>query len=306
MRIEGSICALATPFNADGSVDLPAWNRILDLHNAASTDGIVVGGSTGESGALEFDELQQLIEAAVRRAGSAITVIAGCGASSTQRALQLQKLADNAGAHATLVVTPAYVRPTQQGLVAHYQALADAGALPLILYNVPSRTGCDLLPETVAELVGHPNIVGIKEARTEPERMQALLALQRPGFAVLSGDDPTAARAMLAGADGVVSVLANVCPGSFRALCQAAHAHAARQAGAIDASFAPLNEMLGSEPNPIPVKWLMHRLGLCGPDLRLPLLPLSGPWHEEAERCVSIIRNLERSVAGSPAMVTPA
>lgn len=301
MRIEGSICALATPFNTDGVLDLGAWDRILDWHVAAETDGIVVGGSTGESGALEFDELEALIEAAARRAGSAMTVIAGCGASSTRRSIQLQKLAGAAGAHATLVVTPAYVRPTQAGLVAHYRALADEGDLPLILYNVPSRTGCDLLPETVAELVSHPGIVGIKEARAEPGRMQALLGLQGPDFAVLSGDDPTAARAMLAGADGVVSVLANACPRSFRALCVAARAGQRARAESVDQSLAPLNALLGSEPNPIPIKWLMHQLGLCGPALRLPLLPLTAPWHAEAARCVSIIRDLERSAAGSTA-----
>lgn len=300
MRIEGSICALATPFQDDGSLDMAAWDRILDWHVAAQTDGIVVGGSTGESGALEHDELEALIEAAVRRAGGAMTVIAGCGASSTRRAMELQKLARAAGAHATLVVTPAYVRPTQAGLLAHYHALADEGDLPLILYNVPSRTGCDLVPETVEELVAHPGIVGIKEARAEPERMQALLAFQSPEFAVLSGDDPTAARAMLAGADGVVSVLGNVCPRSFRALCEVARSGDNTQARLMDRSLARVNDLLGSEPNPIPVKWLMHGLGLCGPALRLPLLPLTAPWHEEAGRCVALIRNLERSAAESP------
>ncbi len=293
MRFSGSICALATPFDAAGDIDFAGWRRLLDLHLAAATDGVVVGGSTGESGALEESELATLFAATVDYVQGRFKVIAGCGASSTQRALRLNRIAADAQVDGALVVTPAYVRPTQQGLIAHYRTLADAGELPIILYNVPSRTGCDLLPGTVAELVDHPRIVAIKEARNEPERMQALLALRGPAFAVLSGDDPTALRAMQAGADGVISVAANVCPRAFKALCTAAHSGAVARAAEIDASLFELNEFLNCESNPIPVKWLLHRMGLIGPALRLPLLTLSESRRGEAERALARIIKLE-------------
>ncbi len=294
MRFSGSICALVTPFTAAGELDFEGWRRLLDLHLAAASDGVVVGGSTGESGALEEAELASLLAASVEHLKGRMAVIAGCGASSTRRALRLNRIAADARADGALVVTPAYVRPTQQGLIAHYRALADDGDLPILLYNVPSRTGCDLLPETVAELVEHPRIVGVKEARDDAERMRALLELRAPGFAVLSGDDPTALRAMRAGADGVVSVAANVCPRAFKALCVAARSGADTVARAIDASLAELFEFLGCESNPIPVKWLLYRMGLFGPELRLPLLPLSERRRGEAERMLAQVESIER------------
>ncbi len=293
MRFLGSICALATPFDDAGAPDFEAWKRLLDLHLAAGSDGVVVGGSTGESGALEEHELVALLEMAAERLRGRSSVIAGCGASSTARAARLMGVSAQAGADAALVVTPPYVRPTQEGLLAHYRALADAGDIPVILYNVPGRTGCDLLPATVANLAAHPRIVGIKEARSEPERMQALLELRAKEFVVLSGDDPTAMRALCAGADGVVSVAANVCPRAFSALCKAAANGDAQRAQEIDRDLADINAFLGCEPNPIPVKWLLHRMGLIGSALRLPLLPLSSQWHDTASAVVELVARLE-------------
>lgn len=301
MRLHGSLCAIVTPFDADGAPDLPAFGRLLDLHVAAGTRGVVVAGSTGESAALDEGEFRTLLEFARCHLQGRIPVMAGCGAAATHKALRLLRVAEAAGAQASLVVTPYYVRPTQDGLFRHYAALADASALPLVLYNVPARTGCDLLPETVARLVGRGSVAGIKEARPEAERMQALLALRRPGFAVLSGDDPTCVRAMLDGADGVISVAANVCPAPFRTLAELALAGRADEARALDARFAPLYRALSLEPNPIPAKWMLHRLGLCGPGLRLPLAELSEPLRAEAEAAVSLVRALE---ASQPAAAT--
>ena len=198
------------------------------------------------------------------------------------------------GADAALVVTPPYVRPTQAGLVAHYRAVADDGALPVVLYNVPGRTGVDMLPETVAELAGHPRIIGIKEACSEPERMAALLALRNEAFAVLSGDDPTACRAMLEGADGIISVASNVLPAAFRRLCDLARAGKRVEAEAFNARLEAICDFLGVEPNPIPVKALLTRQGI-GHGLRLPLLPLSA-IHEDAAATIAIaVHELEHA-----------
>jgi 4-hydroxy-tetrahydrodipicolinate synthase len=293
VRLHGSLCALATPFDAGGAPDFDAFRRLLDLHRAAGTHGVVVAGTTGESAALEEAEFQALLEHAVAQLGDRVPVVAGCGAAATHKALRLLRIAEAAGAAASLVVTPYYVRPTQEGLYRHYAALSDASRLPLVLYNVPGRTGCDLLPETVARLVGRGGVAGIKEARPEAERMQALLALRRPGFAVLSGDDPTCTRAMLDGADGVVSVAANVCPAAFRALADFARSGRVEEARALDARLAPLYRALALESNPIPAKWILHRLGLCGPGLRLPLVELSEAHRAEADAAAALARALD-------------
>jgi 4-hydroxy-tetrahydrodipicolinate synthase len=281
MKPTGSICAIVTPFDGDGGLDLAAFAALVDWHRASGTEAVVVAGSTGESGALDDHEYEALLDVALVRAG-AMPVIAGCGAPATHKALRLARRARIAGAAAVLAVTPYYSRPTQSGLVRHYETLADGAGLPVILYNVPARTGCDLLPETVARLAGHEGIVGIKEARPEPERMASLLALRSARFAVLSGDDPIACRSMRAGADGTISVAANVAPRTFRALCD--HARAGDpEADAIDARLAPLYRFLGIEPNPIPVKWLLARMGRIGPGLRLPLEPLSASHRADGE-----------------------
>ena len=299
MRPSGSITALATPFDASGELDLDAWQRLLRMQLEAGTQGIVVAGSTGEAPALLDAEYDLLLRTAVEAAGGRIPVLAGTGLSNTLKTIELTRRAAMLGADAALVVTPPYVRPTQAGLVAHYRAVANDAALPVVLYNVPGRTGCDMLPETVAELAGHPRIVGIKEARNEPERMIALLALRAEDFAVLSGDDPTAARAMLQGADGVISVASNVVPGAFRRLCDLARARDPR-AGDVDASLVELYEFLGVEPNPIPVKAILSRLGI-GHGLRLPLTDLSPVHAERANRFAGLVQQLETACRGAAA-----
>lgn len=297
MKLEGSICALVTPFTAAGALDLPAFASLVDWHARSGTSAVVVGGSTGESGALEEAEVEQLLGVALAGARH-MAVVAGCGAASTDKAMRLVQRAQRAGAAAALVVTPYYVRPTQEGLYRHYAALAEHGGLPVIAYNVPSRTGCDLLPETLARLAPLQRIVAIKEARADAERMDALLALKSPTFAVLSGDDPTATRALRAGADGVISVASNVCPATFARLCGLARgAHA--EAAALDAELQPLYRVLGAEPNPIPVKWLLQRMGRIGPALRLPLVEMSEGLHAEADACVQRIERIERNVIGA-------
>ncbi|WP_133501259.1 4-hydroxy-tetrahydrodipicolinate synthase [Cognatilysobacter terrigena] len=291
MRLSGSITALATPFDASGELDLDAWQRLLRTQLDAGTQGIVVAGSTGEAAALLDPEYDLLLRTAVETVGGRIPVLAGTGQSNTLKTIETTRRAAALGADAALVVTPPYVRPTQAGLVAHYRAVANDAALPVVLYNVPGRTGCDMLPETVAELAGHPRIIGIKEAKSEPERMTVLLALRDDNFAVLSGDDPTAARAMLQGADGVISVVSNIVPGMFRRLCDAARSRDART-NDIDAQLAALYDFIGVEPNPIPVKAILSRLGI-GHGLRLPLTDLSASHADAATRFAGVVQQLE-------------
>jgi len=210
LRICGSVTALATPFTASGEIDLDGWRRLLQGQLDGGTQAIVVAGSTGEAAALYDIEYDALLRSAVEHVAGRIPVLAGTGLSNTAKTVEQTRRAAALGADAALVVTPPYVRPTQDGLLAHYRAVADDGAIPIVLYNVPGRTGCDMSPDTVAALTPHERIVGIKEAVSDPDRMTALLALQDAGFVVLRGDDPTAARAMLAGAAGVISVASNV------------------------------------------------------------------------------------------------
>jgi 4-hydroxy-tetrahydrodipicolinate synthase len=274
LRLSGSITALATPFGAAGEIDLDAWHRLLAMQLAGGTQAVVVAGSTGEAAALYDPEYDTLLRSAVEFVAGRVPVWAGTGLSSTAKTIEQTRRARALGADAALVVTPPYVRPTQPGLIAHYLAVADDGALPVVLYNVPGRTGCDLLPGTVAALASHPRIVGIKEAVTEPERMAALLAFKSGEFKVLTGDDGTACRAMLAGCDGVVSVASNVLPTSFRRLCDLSWRGKREEAESWNAQLAAVCEFLGVESNPIPVKALLARLGM-GQGVRLPLLPLS-------------------------------
>jgi 4-hydroxy-tetrahydrodipicolinate synthase len=223
-------------------------------------------------------------------------VLAGTGLSNTAKTIEQTRRAAALGADAALIVSPPYVRPTQAGLIAHYLAIADDGDLPVVLYNVPGRTGGDLLPETVAELCGHPRIIGIKEARAEPDRMDALLRFKANDFAVLSGDDPTACRAMLAGADGVISVASNVLPAAMRRLCDLARAGNADSARQLDAQLQSSFDFLGVESNPIPVKALLELQGI-GRGLRLPLLPLSNTYSDAASSIAATVRELESACA---------
>jgi len=292
LSLSGSITALATPFTVAGDLDLDGWRRLLQQQLDGGTQGLVVAGSTGEAAALTDDEYDLLLKTAVEAVAGRIPILAGTGQMNTAKTIAQTRRAAAAGANLALVVTPPYVRPTQAGLIAHYRAVAEQGGLPVVLYNVPGRTGCDLLPETVAELVSHPNIVGIKEARSEPERMAALLGLRGDGFAVLSGDDPTACRAMLAGADGLISVGSNALPRAFRTLCDLARHGDRTRAERQDRQLQAFYSFFGIESNPIPVKALLQRLGY-GAGLRLPLQALSDAHVAEADRLHAAATALE-------------
>ncbi|UNK43520.1 4-hydroxy-tetrahydrodipicolinate synthase [Luteimonas sp. S4-F44] len=294
MRLSGSITALATPFSPSGALDRSAWKRLVDAQLAAGTQGLVVAGSTGEAATLEDEEYDWLIADTVARVAGRVPVLAGTGQPGTSKTVALTRRAAALGIDAALVVVPAYVRPTQTGLDAHFRAVADDGDVPVVLYNVPGRTGTDLLPETVAGLAAHPRIVGIKEAHNGQARMQALLALQGEEFSVLSGDDPTAARAMLAGADGTISVISNIVPAAFRRLCDLARAGRVDEAVAWDAQLQPIHAFSGIEPNPIPVKAVLARQGF-GHGLRLPLTPLAEAHRAQADDATRLAADLEGS-----------
>ena len=287
-QLSGSICALATPFR-NGALDLDAFAVLLDQQLAGGTQALVVAGSTGEAHALDADEFAALLRFAVERVGGRVPVLAGTGTANTRKTIDATRRARDLGADAALVVTPYYVRPTQEGLLRHFSEVADHGGLPVVLYNVPSRTGCDLLPATAKQLARHERIVGIKEARNDAERIAAVIALKSPRFSILSGDDGTCMQAMLDGADGVISVAANAAPGPFRELCDAARGGDAERARRIDRTLAALIELTGVEPNPIPIKWCLHLLGIGTPELRLPLLELSAAHRERAARVIAAL-----------------
>lgn len=274
MNIAGSLCAIATPFDADGGLDLPAFGRLLDHQLDGGTQGIVVAGSTGEAHMLDEHEYERLLAFTVERVAQRVPVIAGSGEAGTAKTIALTRRAKALGADAALVVTPYYVRPTQDGLRRHFSEVAEHGDIPVLMYNVPSRTGCDMQPETVAALRDAAGVIGIKEAVGTTERIQAIAQLQRPGFVYLSGDDGSACDAMLAGAGGVVSVVNNLVPKIFRALCDAARNGDRAGAGQYMLRLQPLLGALDCAPNPIPVKAGLAELGLCGATLRLPLLEL--------------------------------
>ena len=292
MHLSGSITALATPFTAAGEIDFAAWQRLLEGQLEAGTSALVVAGSTGEAATLENDEYARLLEAAARVVCGRVPLLAGTGMSGTAKTVAQTHLARESGADVALVVTPPYVRPTQDGLIAHYLEVAGAGGLPLVLYNVPGRTGCDLLPETVARLALQANIIGLKEARGDEQRWSELYPLASPDFALLSGDDSTFLRAMLGGAKGVISVASNVLPRAFSSICRALAEGRADEASALDARLLEIYDFLGIEPNPIPVKALLQRLGI-GAGLRLPLLPLSAANVQAADRLARLGQEIE-------------
>ncbi len=274
--ITGSIVALATPMNQDGSVDYPGLRKLIDWHIAEGTDCIGVVGTTGESPTVTVEEHREIIRVSVEHAAGRVPIMAGCGANSTAEAVELAKFARAVGADCQLQVVPYYNRPTQEGQYLHFKAIAEAvGDLPIVLYNVPGRTVADLQHDTVLRLAQVPGIVGIKEATGNIERAQWLIRDVPVGFAVYSGDDPTAVALMLCGGQGNVSVTANVAPRLMHELCVAAIAGEAARAMEIQRRLMPLHRYLFVEANPIPVKWAMARMGLCGPALRLPMTPLS-------------------------------
>jgi 4-hydroxy-tetrahydrodipicolinate synthase len=273
--IIGSIVALATPLHEDGSVDYPTLRKLVDWHIAEGTDCIGVVGTTGESPTVNVQEHCEIIRVSVEQAAGRVPIMAGCGANSTAEAIELAKFAKQVGADCQLQVVPYYNKPTQEGQYRHFRAIAEAvGDLPTVLYNVPGRTVADMAHATVLRLAQVAGIVGIKEATGNIERAQWLIKEVPKGFAVYSGDDPTAAALMLCGGQGNVSVTANVAPRLMHELCRAAVAGDSKRAMALQLQLLPLHRNLFIEANPIPVKWAMSRMGLCGPTLRLPMTPL--------------------------------
>jgi len=289
----GSIVALVTPFTEAGSVDQGAVDGLVDFHLERGTDGLVVAGTTGESAALIRAEWRDLLAAVVRRVDGAIPVLAGTGSAATATAVEQTRVAGELGADGALVVTPYYVRPPQTGLERHFTAIAEASAIPIVLYNVPSRTAVDLLPETVERLSAHPRIVGIKEAKWDPERVRELIRRCGPGFAVLSGDDPSCLAAMECGAVGVVSVAANVVPAEMHELVRLASAQDWEAARALDQRLQPLFRMLALETNPIPVKWALFEMNRVGPQIRLPLTPLDAAHRGPLRQCLETLGLIE-------------
>ncbi|ARG98041.1 4-hydroxy-tetrahydrodipicolinate synthase [Legionella micdadei] len=285
----GSIVALVTPM-LDGKVDEPRLRELVEFHIAAGTHAIVPAGTTGEAGTLSHQEKLLVIKTVVEQVRERIPVIAGTAMNATKDCIELTREAMECGAHAALIMTPAYIKPTQEGLYQHYSAIANSVAIPIILYNVPSRTACDMLPETVARLAKISNIVGIKEATGQMARLQQILRTSQGCIDVYSGDDLTAAQWMLAGAKGVISVTANVAPRQMAKLCDAAldddHAGCVR----INEQLTKLHELLFVESNPIPVKWALSKMGLINDELRLPLTSLSIEHHQALEQ---VLRTLQ-------------
>ncbi len=273
--VKGSIVALVTPMTESGDIDYAALDDLITWHIETGTQALVSVGTTGESATLDTTEHCAVLDFTVQQVAGRIPVIAGTGANATREAIHLTQQAQKLGADACLLVTPYYNKPTQEGLYQHYQAVAEAVAIPQILYNVPGRTAVDLLPETVARLAGLPNIVGVKEATGDVPRIARLREMITSDFAIYSGDDATACQAILQGADGDISVTANVAPAQMQAMCAAAQAGDAERAQALDAELAGLHQMLFVESNPIPVKWALAEMGRISAGIRLPLTPLS-------------------------------
>ncbi|MFT5448533.1 MAG: 4-hydroxy-tetrahydrodipicolinate synthase [Gammaproteobacteria bacterium] len=277
---KGSFVAMVTPMHEDGAVDDDALGKLVEFHIEQGTDGIVAVGTTGESATLDHTEHGRLIARVVELVNGRIPVIGGTGANSTAEAISLTRAAKEAGAESCLLVTPYYNKPTQEGLYRHYMAVADAVDIPQILYNVPGRTACDMLAETVARLAPHERIVGIKEATGDMQRIHDLRALCGDEFAILSGEDWMACDTIIEGrGDGVISVTANVAPAGMHQMCALALAGDAAGARAVDAKLRGLHEALFLESNPIPAKWAVAEMGLMGHGLRLPLTPLSDALH---------------------------
>jgi 4-hydroxy-tetrahydrodipicolinate synthase len=273
--ITGSIVALITPMQDDGSVDYPALRKLIDWHIAEETDCIGVVGTTGESPTVNVEEHCEIIRVSVEQSAGRVPIMAGCGANSTTEAIELARFAKKVGADCQLQVVPYYNKPTQEGQYLHFKAIAEAVDLPVVLYNVPGRSVADMAHDTVLRLAQVPGIVGIKEATGNIERAQWLIKEAPKGFAIYSGDDPTAVALMLCGGHGNVSVMANVAPRLMHELCVAAIAGNVQRAIEIQFQLLPLHKALFIESNPIPVKWAVARMGLSGHTLRLPLTPLT-------------------------------
>ena len=278
--LSGSIVAIVTPMTADGALDLPRLRGLIDWHVAEGTSGIVIVGTTGESPTVDVDEHERLISAAVEYASGRVPVIAGAGGNSTKEAIELTRFAKKAGADYALSVVPYYNKPPQEGLYRHFKAIAEATDIPVILYNVPSRTVADLQNETVLRLAELDHIVGIKESTSNIERVTELMAQMPRDFLVFSGNDDAALAYMLLGAHGVISVTANVAPRLMAGMCAAARGGDTRRAVEINNRLLPLHKNLFLEANPIPVKWALQRMGRIAEGIRLPLTPFASRYHE--------------------------
>ncbi|MDO9140461.1 MAG: 4-hydroxy-tetrahydrodipicolinate synthase [Methylobacter sp.] len=285
--IQGSIVALVTPMDERGAVDKDSLKRLVEFHIAEGTDALVAVGTTGESATLDEQEHCDVIKAVVDYVGGRIPVIAGTGANSTTEAINLTRLAKEAGADACLIVTPYYNKPTQQGLFLHYQAIAEAVDISQILYNVPGRTACDMLPETVGRLSSIKNIVGVKEATGDLSRVKTIRALAGDDFAIYTGDDATSREFCLLGGNGSITVTGNVAPKWVHQMIKAAMAGDADTALAIDKKLIGLHKDLFIQSNPIPVKWAVAEMGLMGKGIRLPLTWLT-------EDCFDAVRDAMR------------
>lgn len=278
--LQGSLVAIVTPMHENGDLDLASLRALIDFHINEGSDGIVIVGTTGESPTVDVEEHCLLIETAVQHVAKRVPVIAGTGANSTREAINLTRHAAAIGADACLLVAPYYNRPTQEGLYQHFRSVAEAVAVPQILYNVPGRTGCDISNDTALRLAAIPNIIGIKDATGNIERGTDLIQRAPADFAIYSGDDATSLALMLMGGHGVISVTANVAPRLMHAMCEAAFCGDLKQARAINQQLFMLHQKLFVEANPIPVKWVLNQMHLIQSGLRLPLTPLASQHHD--------------------------
>ncbi|MCW5620545.1 MAG: 4-hydroxy-tetrahydrodipicolinate synthase [Burkholderiales bacterium] len=297
--LRGSLVAIVTPMHEDGSLDLDAFRRLIDWHIAEGTNGIVVVGTTGESPSVDFEEHCLLIKTAVEHGRGRVPIIAGTGANSTREAIELQAYAKHAGADLALSVVPYYNKPTQEGLYRHFKAIAEAVDIPMIVYNVPGRTVCDMQNDTVLRLSQVPNVIGIKDATANLERGSDLIRrASNKGFAIYSGDDATCLALTLMGGDGVISVTANVAPRAMSEMCRAALAGDLVRARTLNNKLLGLHRHLFVEANPIPVKWVLQQMGRIAEGIRLPLTPLSSSFHDLLR---SAMEQAELSAQAQPA-----
>lgn len=283
---KGSMVALITPMNEDGSIDKEAVRQLVDWHLQSKTDGLIIAGSTGEGMVLDIDEQFDLLSSVVKQVAGKIPVIAGAGTNSTRTTITLAENAKRAGVDACLIVTPYYNKPPQNGLYQHYEAIAKKIAMPIILYNVPGRTACDLLPETVERLSKVNHIVGIKEATGKLDRAKEILERCDKAFELYSGDDATCMEFMLMGGHGVISVTANVAPAKMHDMCEAALKKDRATAEKINKELMLLHERLFIESNPIPTKWALHQMGKIQPGIRLPLISLDNRHHHAVKEAL--------------------
>lgn len=284
----GSLVALVTPMKFDGSIDKEALNRLIEWHIAEKTDGLVINGTTGEAATLTCDEQYDLIETVVKQVNHRIPIIAGTGSNSTQHAIELTRKAQEAGADAALIVTPYYNNPPQKGIYQHYKKIAATVHFPIILYNVPGRTACDLLPETVGQLAKMPNIIGIKEASGKVERITEIVSLCEKNFLVYSGTDTINLDILSAGAQGVISVTANIAPGKMHHFCKDFLSGNKFSAEKLHKELMPLHKGLFIQGNPIPVKWALYKMNMIEEGIRLPLIPLEQRFHAELNEALTV------------------